>query len=236
VNAFASLLIAFGAAVGLANAQAQSLVAGPFNRITIDGSAAVRFTQGESDSVQVEGSDEARRAVEMGVQDGRLKISTSGAWKFWAARAVQVNITARKLQRVDITGSASFVAPQAVRAEQLALSISGAGSVRFDQLQADELKFSVSGSGDGVFNGQTRALGVAVSGRGKFEGEHLASDTASVAISGVAQVGVWARQTLSIAVAGSGTVDYWGAPQVKRGIAGHAVIRHHGDKPAPKSP
>jgi Putative auto-transporter adhesin, head GIN domain len=223
-----------------ANAWAQAVQTrihrpGPFDTVVLTGPVAVRFVQGETDQVVLEGDDDAQRSLQLKVHDGRLSISSGGSWKFWASRQ-PLTVTARALKRVSITGTASFVAPQAVQGEQLSVAISGSGTVRFDELKYEALKFSVSGSGEGTMSGRVRELGVAVAGRGRFDGEHLYSQAASVAISGVANVSVWASQQLSVAVAGSGSVDYWGSPQVKRSIAGHAELRGHGDKPSPRAP
>ncbi len=206
---------------------------GSFDSIDISGSAAVRFTQGPVDQITVEGGDDALKSVDMQVQGGKLSIHSSGAWKFWTSRQVQLSISARQLRRIAISGAGSFHAPAVVNANELSVSISGSGSVRLDRLEAEALKFSVSGAGEGAFGGQVQDVGVSIAGKGKFSGEQLASERARVAISGVGDVMVWATRELRISVAGAGSVDYWGSPQVKRSVSGSADITHRGDKSAP---
>jgi Putative auto-transporter adhesin, head GIN domain len=204
-----------------------------FDSIEILGSAVVRFTQGPVDQITLEGGDETHKSIDLQVQGGKLSIRSSGAWKFWSSRQLQLAITARQLRRVVISGAGSFHAPALVQGEQISIAISGSGSVRFDQLKADALKFGVSGAGAGAASGQVRELGISIAGKGKFNGEMLASETTKVAISGVGDAAVWSTRELSIAVAGAGNIDYWGLPQVKRSISGSADIQHHGDKSAP---
>ena len=211
---------------------ARAVTPGPFDSIEISGSAVVRIAQGTSDQIVIEGGSDAQNAVELEVHDGVLMIRPSGSWKFWDHQRARIAVTVRDLKRVIVSGAADVRAPGAVRAHHLAVFISGAGSARFDQLQADELKFNVSGAGDGQMTGTVDQLSVSISGRSEFRGENLMSQRAAVAVSGVGDVKVWATETLKIAVSGLGTVDYWGTPSVKRSTSGVATINDRGPKRA----
>lgn len=223
----------------LAAAQApdgRTYALGPFDGIEISGSAAVRFAQGEQDVVFVEGGDDAQRAVEVEVRNGLLTIRPNGGWKFWNSQRAQLQVTARDLRRVTISGAADLVAPAPVAVGRLAITISGAGLARFDKLRAEQLNFSVSGAGDGQMAGSVQQLGVNVSGKSEFRGEQLMSERAAVRVSGIGDVKVWATRELSISVSGIGTVDYWGAPTVMRHSSGIARINERGPKAAPTAP
>jgi len=226
-------LAAAGLLLSAAGAQAQgrTYTPGEFDAIEVDGSAVIRFVQGSVDQVTVEGDDAGRDAVEMDVHRGTLSIRQQQSWKFWNARRLQLVVTARTLRRISISGAADFNAPGPVRVEKLVVSISGAGSARFDQLDAVGLGFHVSGAGNGQMAGRVRDLNVEISGKSKFQGENLSSERAHVAISGVGDVDVWARRQLSISVAGVGAVNYWGSPDVRRSVSGRADITPRGDKP-----
>jgi hypothetical protein len=108
----------------------------PFDSIEISGSAVVRYTQGPDDQAQVEGDEEMRRSVRLQVHNGQLQVQPTGSWKFWKSQRVQVNVSSRELRRVAVSGAADFLALQPVQAENLAISISGAGLARFEQLRA----------------------------------------------------------------------------------------------------
>ena len=206
---------------------------GAFDGVEIAGSVAVRFQQGASDQVVVVGDEDLQRSVELELRNGLLTIRQAGNWKFWNARRPQLQITARELRHVTITGAADFVAPAAVQTEKLAVSISGAGLARFDQLQADQLSFSVSGAGDGQFAGRVRTLAIAIAGKSEFRGEQLASDSAQVRVSGIGHAKVWTMRDLNVSVSGIATVDYWGSPEVRRRSSGIAQVNDRGPKPAP---
>lgn len=206
---------------------------GPFEGVEIAGAAAVQFQQGATDQVVVEGDEDAQRAVELEVRGGLLTIRPAGNWKFWNSRRLQLLVTARELKRVTISGAADFVAPASVQAGKLAVSISGAGLARFDQLRADQLSFTVSGAGDGQFAGRARALAINVSGKSEFRGEQLHAESAQVRVSGIGNVKTWVTGDLNLSVSGIGTVDYWGSPQVQRHASGISRVNDHGPKPAP---
>ena len=115
--------------------------------------------------------------------------------------------------------------------EQLAISISGAGLVRFDDLKVDQLRFEVSGAGDGQLAGRVDELKLSISGKGKVQAEQLRAGVAIVGISGVANARLWVIDELRLGITGVGHVDYWGEPAVvKRSTSGLASINNLGPK------
>ncbi len=229
--AVAALLLIAGAAAQSSEAHVYTL--GSFDSIDISGSAVVRFTQGSADQVVVEGDDGTRQAIGMDVRNGTLNLHSGGSWKFWNARRLHVWVTARSLKRVNISGAADFSAPAPVKTERLSINISGAGTARFDQLQADGLIFHVSGAGDGRVAGRVEDLNIAVSGKSDLDASELKSERARVSISGVGSVGVWVTDDLAVSVAGIGTVDYWGNPKLRRSISGKGTLNDRGEKKKP---
>jgi hypothetical protein len=201
-----------------------------FDAIEISGSAMVRFTQGTAEQVVVEGGDDARARELFEIRDGRLRIHAAGAWRFWEGRRVRIDVTARELSRVSISGAADFVATSPVRTPRLAVSISGAGAARFERLDAESLSFDVSGAGDGHVAGTTRELKVRIAGRSELAAEELRAERASVSISGVGDVRLWVVRELEVNVAGAGRVHYWGTPSVRRHVTGAATLSERGPK------
>ena len=205
---------------------------GQFNAIEISGSADVHFTQGERDQVFVRGDEEMQRAVVLEVRNGKLRIDQSGAWRFWDPNRVRIEVQSRALTGVTISGAGDFTAASPVRAERLMVSISGAGSARFERLDARTLSFQISGKGDGQVAGTTKELFLKISGHGEFRGEDLRSELCEVQVSGIGNARIWTVDQLRLAVAGVGKIDYWGTPQVHRRISGAATINERGAKVA----
>ncbi len=211
-------------------AEGRAYTPGDFDAIEISGAAHVRFRQGDADAVFVEGDEEAQKALSLEVRGSQLIIRPAGTWKFWNNKRVNVNVTARNLQRVNISGAADLLAAAPVHLARLHISISGSGLARFDQLKAEQLNFHVSGAGDGQMAGQVGELTVSVSGRSEFRGEDLMAQRARVRVSGIAEVKVWAVQELQVSVSGVGTVDHWGSANVQRSASGIARINSRGPK------
>lgn len=203
---------------------------GSFDRLELDGAAQVRLVQGESDQVFVIGDADVQRGVELEFTNNRLRISTTGGWKFWNGGKPQIEVQMRRLSRLNLSGASDLHAAGPIKSEQLGISISGAGLARFDELKVENLRFDISGAGDGQLAGQVDQLQLSVSGKGKVQAEQLRAERVTVSISGVGNASVWATDTLRVSVSGVGTVDYWGEPVVKRSVSGVGTINSRGEK------
>lgn len=209
----------------------RSYAPGSFQRLEISGSADVRLQQGDRDEVFISGDEDMQKSVQVLLRGNRLEVQPSGGWKFWRSSRLQMEVTVRNLEQLELSGNGEVHAPATFRAERLGVSISGSGLVRFDDLQAQRLHFAVAGSGEGQLRGQLNLLSLAISGKGKLMAEQLRSERAVVAISGVGQAQLWVTQSLNINIMGVGTVDYWGNPQLTRSSSGVAKINPRGETP-----
>ena len=210
--------------------EGQLYAPGDFERLEIAGAAYVRLLQGDRDQVFIAGGPEVQKSVELELRRDRLVIRPAGGWKFWNASRLQIDVLMRQLSQLVISGSSEVRAPGPLRAERLAVQISGAGQVRFDELQAEQLRFVVSGAGDGLLRGQVRDLQLQVSGKGKLIAEQLRATRATVGISGIGNANLWVSDDLQIHVSGIGTIEYWGQPEVHRHTSGFATVKALGDK------
>jgi len=210
---------------------------GPFDSLSFSGAARVSFRQGEQDELFIEGDEDVQKEVRLQLRDGQLNLHSRGTWWFWRSSRLRVHVTARDLKQLSVSGSVNFTAPEPVQLQELRVSISGAGQVRFEQLRAEALKFGVSGAGDGHFSGQVQRLGLSISGRGDFLGESLQVQQAKVGISGLGKAKLWVDKELEVSISGIGTIDHWGEARVNRRSSGLATLNAHGPKaPAGTAP
>lgn len=203
---------------------------GTFDRLEIDGAANVKLTQGDRDQVFIAGDSDAQQSVEFELRNNRLQIHPAGNWKFWRNSRLQIEVQMRQVNQVSLSGASDLHAPGPIKTENLKVEISGAGLVRFDELNAASLKFDISGAGDGQLTGQVGDLILSVSGKGKLLAEQLRAARAKVSISGVGNANLWVTDDLKVSISGVGTVDYWGRPEVKRSSSGLGSINGRGDK------
>lgn len=119
-----------------------------FERIKIDATCDVHFTQGDSTKVKVVASDAeimAKTSVES--EYGRLTIRTDG-WSNWKkSRSVSIYITSPDLIEVDMDGVGSFQTRGTLDTDTLRLRMDGAGSIKIPSLICDRLKAEMDGTG-----------------------------------------------------------------------------------------
>lgn len=203
---------------------------GAFDRLELSGAARVLLTQGERDQAFVVGDADALKGVEVELADRQLVVRSTGGWKFWHNQKVFVKVEMRELRQLSVSGASDVQVPGPLKCEQLKLSISGAGVVRLDQLQARQLTFGISGAGEGQFGGRVDEMAVQISGKGKVVADRLQAQKARVGVSGIGNVVLWVTDDLSAHVSGIGSVDYFGSPQVQRSVSGMGSISAKGEK------
>lgn len=205
---------------------------GPFDTVDIDGPARISLIQSDTDRVVVNGSDEALDNIEVRPTKNRVRISPAGGWKFWNGDRLRIELHMREVSRITLSGASDLRAHGPLKADELAIHISGAGQVRFDDLDAKTLKLDISGSGDGQLTGQVESLNLNVSGKGKLMAYRLRANEAKVSINGVGQASLWVTETLKVNISGVGQVEYQGEPTVERSVSGMGSIVARGSKPA----
>jgi hypothetical protein len=203
---------------------------GEFDRLDLGGAARVVLVLGERDQVFVAGDDEVQKGVDLRLRGRRLEIQPAGGWKFWHADKPFVQVEMRQLNQLSVSGASDLHAPGPLKLDQLKLSISGAGSVRLDQLQVRQLSFGISGAGDGQLGGRVDELSLQISGKGKVVADRLQAHKARVSVSGIGNVLLWVTDELSANISGVGSVDYFGSPTVQRSVSGMGSISSKGDK------
>jgi hypothetical protein len=203
---------------------------GAFDRLEVDGSALIKLTQGARDQIFISGDSNVRDSVEVSLANKRLRISSAGSWKFWNSGRLQIDVQMREVSRLSLSGTGDLYAPGPIKSEQLAISISGSGVARFDDLHVDQLRFDISGAGDGQLVGKVDELKLNISGKGKLLADQLRAENAVVSISGVGNAILWVTDSLRVSISGVGTVDYWGQPDVKRSTSGLGSVNSRGEK------
>ncbi|WP_310384546.1 head GIN domain-containing protein, partial [Roseateles sp.] len=179
---------------------------GPFDRIELAGTTHVRLLQGEQDQVFIVGDAQLQDSVAVTVSQGRLDIRGIETWKFWGTKRLEVEVSLRRLRELVLSGAGELHAPDGITAGPLSIRISGAGSVRFDDLTAERLDFNISGSGVGVLRGRVELLDLKISGKGKLQAEDLLAEAANIKISGVGNADLWVSEKLNLNVSGVGHI------------------------------
>lgn len=203
---------------------------GAFDRLELGSAARVVVVQGERDQAFIAGDDEAQKGVEVQLAGRQLVIRPAGGWKIWRSGKLFVQVEVRDLRQLSVSGASDVLVPGPLRTDELLLNISGAGSVRLDQLEARKLVFTISGAGDAQLGGHVDEMALQIHGKGKVIADRLQAQRARVSVGGIGNVVVWVTDDLSAHISGVGSVDYFGRPAVQRSVSGMGSISARGDK------
>jgi hypothetical protein len=203
----------------------------PFHRLEVGGLVRVTLVQGDAEAVDVQVPADAG-AVDVTVRDGTLVISGHDhpqflGWIFGARhrdRAARVAIRFRTLEAIALSGAVRLEAP-ALHTDSLAIDASGGSSLRIADLQATALRVSGSGALDARIAGRVDNEEVSISGAGSYRADELHADHASVDVSGIGNVVVYAGDTLRATISGAGNIEYLGDPQVTEDVSGIGRVR-----------
>lgn len=202
----------------------------PFTAVRIDGVAAVILVQGSTESITIDVPARQRGNVRAEVKDGVLRIRNDESRRWWsslfggASRTPQISIAFRQLQSIALSGAVKLRSDR-LHATRLAISVSGAGTLKMTDLDTDEVRIDGSGAVKADLAGRTRRQDVSISGAADYRGGDLVSERADLEVSGAGRVLVHAEKILRVSLSGAATVEYIGNPQVTEEISGVGRIR-----------
>ncbi len=192
-----------------------------FTEIDMGGGGDLLVTEGDSFDIEVTTDAALQEHVTTEVIGDTLRIDQRYSI-LGASPSVSVSVTVPALTRLEVSGT-SQATVRSVNAEELDVSISGAGDI---DLAADarQLTISVSGAGTVTAHGTVDAGEITVSGVGGIEGEDMTIADATVSVSGAGSVTVRVRQSLDAHISGAGSILYYGDPTVSRDVSGAGTI------------
>lgn len=195
-----------------------------FDGIGLGISADVKLTQGSPQNVTIEGSAKDLEKIVTELDGSTLKIGTKPG--SWHVNKVTIYITMESVKNLQLSGSGSIVAQNAITADNLELHISGSGSLEIADLKAANINSHVSGSGSIKLSGKgSEKHEVNISGSGDVIANELSTKDVDIHISGSGDCKVNATDKLVARVSGSGDVYYSGKPQIDANVSGSGKIK-----------
>lgn len=146
-----------------------------FERIELQGSLDVKYTQNDSFSVRVEAPVKVLHDVETYVTGNKLVVRMKGEGKLLNlgvsdADGVTVFVTSPDFLGIELKGSGDFEANGLVDTDNLDITLSGSGDIKFDDIICDRVNVSLVGSGDvDVKHVKTQWAGAQVVGSGDIK-------------------------------------------------------------------
>jgi hypothetical protein len=204
----------------------------PFDSIELRAFGDLQVTQGDTESLTLEGDEEILEKISSRVEGTRLILELGQNWlerimagiNALGRKAVKYHISVKDLKSLKVVGSSEVHIPS-LKTTNLHLVVTGNGEIKLPSLTADTLEVDISGRGEIEVAGRVRSQDIGITGSGDYEAKALTSQTAKVSISGHGDVEVAVSETLDVRIAGYGEVTYTGNPQVKQSIAGAGSIK-----------
>jgi len=194
-----------------------------FTKISFSISGHLYIKQGNTQSLVLEGDDLDEVVTE--VSGNRLRIKRrSSVWN-WGNNKIDVYITVRNLESINLSGSGKVIGETKFEVDDLDLSVSGSGDIEMDVF-ANRLETGISGSGSVELRGVSVQHSVSISGSGKMDAEDLEAETYKIRISGSGSCRINVSKEIDARVSGSGSIYYKGNPdKVYHHASGSGRIR-----------
>jgi len=209
---------------GSGNVSKEDRTVPPFTAIVIEGTGNVTLSQGSSQSLSVETDDNLLPLVKTEVRAGVLSLGFKPGTRPVHVSQLEFLISVPRLTAVKISGSGNLHTTDLIRADELALEVSGSGGI-YSELAVGRLTVTITGSGGMTAEGKADQLVLTISGSGSMQAHDLVSSTADVTVSGSGEAVVNARRTVSIKVSGSGRVAYGGGAEATITKSGSGVVQ-----------
>ena len=176
---------------------------GPFTSIRLSGVGSAVIERTGTPGLSISADDNLMQLITSEVKDGTLYLGFKSDTVISSAH-IEYRVTVGDLRDVHVSGAASLRADDLVGAA-LAVTVSGAGRVRLSG-RIDDLKADASGAGS-------------------LDAAALTAKRATVEASGAGSVFVNAGDTLDATASGAGSVRYVGAPKVTSHVSGAGSIQ-----------
>jgi hypothetical protein len=192
----------------------------------------VILTQGDSETLSVQGSDNIVPVLQTTVENGVLVIQSQEKINITGLHDEKVlvfTIGVKDLTSLDISGAAD-VEMVNLSTAALAITMSGAGQFVLDQLNTDSLDILLSGVGNVEVSGEATTAKIDISGAGSVNASDLKIQTCDAVISGLGGATVWVTERLSGNISGGGNVNYYGNPITDTESTGIGQFKSLGNK------
>lgn len=189
---------------------------GGFNAIVVRGPFKVYFSEGNESEVAVSAkSASIREHIVTRVVNNELYIELDKGWASWLGQSpdFRVYLSTPNLKAVKASGAVDFLVADMLKANQLALTFSGASDFT-GKLDCKELKLFFTGASDMEAMGNAESLDANFTGASKMSAAALKTANASLNATGASNIRISVSGTLKATATGASNITYYGNPTV----------------------
>lgn len=196
-----------------------------FTSVSFGVSGNLTLEQGKNFKVVIEGDEELLEAISVRVTDGRLVIKKPN-WRKARNMKLTAYVTMPEIEGVSVSGSGKVINEGSIRCDDVSLSVSGSGNIKFDGFSADEVRMRISGSGGVSIAGTGASFAdVSISGSGRVSAADFKVAKAEIGISGSGGCKLWVDDAVKARISGSGSVYIKGDPSIDSRSSGSGKLR-----------
>ncbi len=187
---------------------------GGFNAIVVRGPFKVYFSEGKEAEVAVSAkSASIRDHIVTRVVDNELYIELDKGWANWLGQSpdFRVYLSAPHLKAVKASGAVDFLVADILKANQLALTFSGASDFT-GKLDCNELKLVFTGASDMEAMGNAMSVDADFTGASQMSAAALKTTNANLNATGASNIRISVSGTLKATATGASNITYYGNP------------------------
>ena len=220
-----ALNVAIGFSSGQSTVKETRNVAG-FTKVSFGVAGNLYINIGTEFNVVLEGEKDLLDDIVTEVSGDKLIIKKEN-WRLNMNGKVTVYITMPGIKALGVSGSGKAEIRDAVKTDELNLSVSGSGKLFTSDIVAGSMNCSISGSGDIILggNGKVNSTDISISGSGNYTGESTKIGILEISISGSGSCSCNVTESLKASVSGSGNVTYLGNPRIDVRSSGSGRVR-----------
>lgn len=181
------------------------------------------ISQGDAESLTIQGEDNIVPLIVAEVKDGVLTISLQDGALIKTNSMIQYTLVVKDLTAVENVDT-GYVVTNGLTVKDFSYKAYNSGKAKLDGLTATNLTIETIGGGEIVISGTADTLTLINSGTGVFDGADLAVTDAVVTLSGSADSTVNATGKLDVTLSGSGNLLYVGTPTLTQNVTGTGTV------------
>lgn len=184
----------------------------PFDHLVIKNNFEVTISQGETESLSLQGDENIMPYLEIKQNNGKLTIGLEDGLTLSNIDPIIVSITLINLKKLEISGINDVKSNSIINIDQLDLQISGKTNLTID-IKVNQLDCDISGISNIDIKGSTNTLNIESSGKSNIRVNDLKAKNVKLESSGISNIDVHASHSLYIESSGLGNIRYKGEPK-----------------------
>jgi hypothetical protein len=197
-----------------------------FDKVDLAAAATVQVRSGGGFAVRADGDDDLIRRLDIRVRQGTLVIAwlPNEAPRTLHNQHLTIAVTMPRIAGASVSG-AGTVTVDRVEAPDFAGRVGGAGTLRIGALKAGQASLDVGGAGQLEVAGTANRLVAHLSGVGSIKAGALAARAGLIDMSGTSSVAARVNGPVEVKLSGVGSVTVLGQPQCVVRKSGWGSVR-----------